>query len=115
MKKRQKTIGDVIREHMEVVAAGGDGTSDWRKFLDLPAEDRFNGAGMIYAAALQMLNEAVETVEALMLDAVLPHFSHPIGEENPERDRAIIRGWETLRQFDRMPVITKIEIGEEEE
>lgn len=112
---KRKTIGDVIRKHMAVVAKGNDGTSEWREFLELPAEDRFNSAGMIYAAALQMLNEAVETVEGLMLNVVI-HGTYPIGSSsNPERDRAIIRGWEVLREFDLLPEIVKIEVEEEPE
>ena len=114
-KKRIKTVGDAIREHMAVVAEGGDGTEEWREFLGLPAEGRFNGAGMIYAAALQMLNAAVETVEGLMMEVVI-HTTRPADQpENPERDKAVIRGWEFLRQFGRMPEIVKIEIGEPEE
>src|SRR4030067_3460788 len=34
-KKRIKTVGDAIREHMAVVAEGGDGTEEWREFLGL--------------------------------------------------------------------------------
>ena len=114
-KKRIKTVGDAIREHMAVVAEGGDGTEEWREFLGLPGEGRFNGAGMIYAAALQMLNAAVETVEGLMMEVVI-HTTRPADQpENPERDKAVIRGWEFLRQFGRMPEIVKIEIGEPEE
>ena len=70
---------------------------------------------MIYAAALQMLNAAVETVEGLMMEVVI-HTTRPADQpENPERDKAVIRGWEFLRQFGRMPEIVKIEIGEPEE
>ena len=100
--KRIKTIGDAVRKHMAVVAEGGDGTDEWRQFLGLPAESRFNGAGLIYAAALQMLNEAVETVEGLMWQ-VVARTTYPHSESNPERDKATVRGWQFLEYFGRLP------------
>lgn len=99
---RRKTIGDVIREQMAVIAKGNGGTREWREFLELPAEDRFNSAGTLYAAALEMLNEAVTTVEDLMFQTVL-HTSRPVGRTDPRSDAAVIRAWQFLQDYGRLP------------
>jgi len=107
-----KTIGDAIRKHMEIVARHLDemrdieaadltDTDDGKKFLELPPGKRFNTAGNIYLAALQMLNEAVETVDGLMW-GVVAQTAYPKGQGNPERDQAVIRGWELLEYFGRL-------------
>ena len=108
-----KTIGDAIREQMATVAQHREefqrlessdpaGTTKGKKFLELPDKERFNGAGLIYVAALEMLNEAVETVAGLMSDTDVLR-SHPIGENNPKRDQAIMRAWNLLQVHGYLP------------
>jgi hypothetical protein len=102
---KRKTVGDVIRRHLEEFRKRADtlpvGTEEGKKFLELPDENRFNAAGTIYATALEMLSEAVQTVEDLMFQTVIQQ-TRPIDRKDPDSDAAVIRGWQLLQDYGRL-------------
>lgn len=104
-RKRKPTIGDTIRKHMAVEDVGTDKAL---KFLKLPNDGRFDTAGMYYAAALDMLNKLVDTLEGVMVSTVLKTTRPANQPPDPESDAAVIRSWKLLEKYGIRLKITKI-------
>ncbi|HLD96217.1 MAG TPA: hypothetical protein VI794_00615 [Patescibacteria group bacterium] len=105
-KAKVQTIGDAIREHLNSFREreGDIGTDEGKKFLELPKEESFNTAGLVYVAALKMLAEAVQTVEDLMFKDVIFHTRAVGDPNNPGMDAAVMQGWRLLHYYGRLLV-----------
>ncbi len=98
-------MGEAIRKHLLAEDVGTEGA---RKFLGLPKGKRFNAAGMIYAATLEMLWEAINALAGVMEDTVLKTTRPANHPPDPESDKAVIRAQKLLKKYGFRLRITKI-------